>query len=60
VREWLEFRGEGRFTVVSLRFKVNKEKAGRGFNAEIAEDAECGEFGTEKSGKPDFNQRALR
>jgi hypothetical protein len=30
----------GEFTVESLKFKVKKENAGRGLNAEIAEDAE--------------------
>jgi hypothetical protein len=42
----LELRG-GQFRVESLEFKVKKENAGRGFNAEIAEDAECAEIGTE-------------
>src|ERR1700674_4111299 len=37
----------GQFTVESLKFKVKKENTGRGFNAEIAEDAEYAEFGTE-------------
>ena len=40
-------REEGQFRAESLEFKVKKENAGRGFNAEIAEDAECAEVGAE-------------
>jgi len=43
----LELGEEGQFRAENLEFKVKKENAGRGFNAEIAEDAECAEIGTE-------------